>query len=98
MDDWEDEAQYTREGVCPLLLRSSTYKQHQLQWSVFSLSFFLYIYHVKYTFLLKKKNSWRVCDLLWKKIVGGGFVVGFETVIYHIPDPGCFSRNVFMTA
>lgn len=39
-----------------------------------------------------------MCDLLWKKIVGGGFVVGFETVIYHIADPGWFSRNAFMTA
>lgn len=31
MDDWEDEAQYTREGVCPLLLRGVTYEQEELQ-------------------------------------------------------------------
>lgn len=31
MDDWEDEAQYTREGVCPLLLRGVTHEQQQPQ-------------------------------------------------------------------
>lgn len=31
MDDWVDEAQYTREDVCPPLLRGSTYEQLQLQ-------------------------------------------------------------------
>lgn len=59
----------------------------------FHLVFSVYLSCERYIFY-----SWRVCDLLWKNIVGGGFVVGFKTVIYHIADPGCFSRNVFMTA
>lgn len=96
MDDWEDEAQYTREVVCPPLLRaphmsSTNYSTVCLHW-VFS----VYLSCEMYFSVEKKKQLEGVGFIVQKG--GSGFVVGFETVIYHIKDPGCFSRNVFMTA
>lgn len=94
MDDWEDEAQYTREGVCPPLLRVPHTSSTNC-----SKSFFLYICQVKFIFQLKKKKKKQLEGVGFiVEIVGSGFVVGFKSVIYRITDPGCFSRNVFMTA
>lgn len=63
MDDCEDEAQYTREGVCPLLLRGSTYEQDQLQYSVFTLSFYCMFVMWNLVFCWKKKQTVGVCGI-----------------------------------